>query len=480
MADFVKLNGYDVKDVISRNKNVELENSFLNDTQKLSNHSLTSIYQGNYIVPIEYLPSAVLKIDNVIYTFNVSNSNPLNDTGKLIGFDLITNKKTIERNILISHANSVCYNPITKRVYIVPTNEYSIGDTNPLFLYEYDKNFNYIGKMSVPEKAGSISYDFVNNKMYMKSSSLNLYVFENDSWTLLYPLNLPTLNLFGTINRQYNQGMAVYDGLAYISSPYRNVIVIDIETGNIVDSFVLTDTDNRNVYILKELEDFEFTSDGHLLAIRYTKLREQANMGFVVELPVNQISPYAPSSDNFDVFIASYNLTSDNVDDFSKSPSFLTSLMELRARTTQPSTVIITGNVIDDYNITIMNDVELQFTSGAKYTCKSIEVYAHLVLRPTANSCRLIFTNTNNVDIALYRKALLSTCGGFYMYMTPSVENGDVNIDCSIYFPQIIILARPRIDGTGSINIKTQSLGTTQITQDLKYYIGNKEIIFDN
>lgn len=457
MADVKKIQGFNIKDEVARNSIEEWKYKI----KEYNGGLLGTIILGSYKVLLgSNQPSAVLKIGNLVHTFN--NSNNVNNTGILKTFNIDTNLFVEDKEILMGHANSVCYNPITNKVYVAPLKDY-INKVDALYLYVYDTAFNYLGILETPERISGLSFDFKTNTMYAKASSFNFYRVENEEFTLIGHPELPNLNFVATSDISWNQALAVYDGKAYFSSPWNKIAVVDIETMEIINDYTVMDEDVAFRRIMKEIEDFEFTEDGHLIGIRYSNCG-YIRMAYVVEYTVNETSSFAPASNSNSIVVSTYYLNDTTVNKFLKDTSEITSLMELSACIMKPTRIIINGNVEENHIIELYDDITLQI--NANYTCDYIENYDKLSLY---GSGTLITTN-NDYTIYNSRNGDVIFNSNTRLNITP--KGNDVNIACGQWMAQVRCRRTPtntkgggvKINGSVDIEDNSAYINTYKIT----------------
>lgn len=455
MADVKKIQGFNIKDEVAREQVDEVKNEWLYKTQSYNPNSLTSIILGSYAVDwATYLPSAVLFVNKKVYCFNPTEN--VNNRGELRIYNLDNNTLEETKTILMGHANSVCYDYDNHFFYVVMNWDYSTNSGSNKIL-KYDTSFNLVQTIEAEERIGAISFDSVRRKIYVKASSWNFYELEQGVLNLLGTLNLPDLNLVDRYgNAKWNQAMACYNGKAFLSSPYRRVCVVEIDTFNILNNFILTDTDYTYRRILKELEDFEFTEDGHLVAMRRTNANDQVNLAYVCELPVNETPSWTSPNDGFDIFRFGYQLNETNINQFFKGINYLNSLTELRACCVQPMRVEIIGNVVENVRIDIVADVDIIVTGT--YTCKFIDNFAKLSLRGGGT---LIFTG--DYDIYTSGKGSLHFNSNNILNITP--HGTDIDLAIANYLPLITVRRKPNNTKGGTALIK----GTTELANDSAY-----------
>ena len=185
---------------------------------------------------------------------------------------------------------------------------------------------------------------------------------------------------------------------------------------------------------LKELEDFEFTADGHLIGLRITDCDDKIWMTYVCEFTTNYIGSFTAQNDGIDVVRKDMYLREQDRTKFFKGISYLNSLYEIYCCVIPPKRLFIQGNIIEDYVIVLFNEIELVIEGT--YTCKSFDVYRNLTLRGAGT---LIFTGT--YDIYISGTGILKFNTNTRLNITPSGE--DFIVSTGNYFSPILIRRVP-------------------------------------
>lgn len=337
--------------------------------------TVSPIYLGEHITEPDQYPTGVLRVGDTIYYFTFTANM---DNSDVYMFSALSNTFISSKTIRCGHCNSVAYDPENEVIYLVPVNDYSGGSelltTN---IYKYDLQLNLIGTVTAPEVMFAISYDNVTGTMYtLAKDTYNLYRVVEDQFSLIATVEPPELNFINSLdtynNKEYNQDIAVRSNILYLSSPFSVIAAWNITNMTKVDSITLTAEDADARYYMGELEGMEFYND-HLLAVRFTTVRNQAQLGFVVEIPLG--SSYAAPYPHRDAVQPSLILSDETQTKFCLPPWQIKSLLSLQARPYRGFyRVSITGAVVDDYVIQLHDDLALVLNSGATYTCKYIQV----------------------------------------------------------------------------------------------------------
>lgn len=430
--------------------------------------SISPVYLGEHITPLNTFVSSCLVIDNIAYIFSFITNN---DYGVVDRYDLTTNTYIDNTSIRLGHANSVCYDPDNEIIYVVPVLEYSQGtEAYTSNIYKYSKNLQYLGLVTAPKVMMGISYDNVNRTIYTYNLDDNeVYKLENDIFTLVTSLyNIPELNIIGNLptynDKKFNQDIAVHNNILYLSTPYNVIASFDLTSGNYLTSRILTAIDSEARYYMGELEGMEFKGD-HLIALKYTQITNQCNYGFMVEIPINNVYPAPVPQRTATNATIQIDPTIQNA--FSLAPWQVKSLLALQLRVYKGFyRVQINGAVNDPYIIQLNDDIALLFNSGCVYTCKYMQlISANVTLQ---GSGELVTSEPRNNSDSLVIEQ------GSQLYLAVSSlrvrpANTDFIITNPLYAPQLTVKANIINNAGGSVLI-----GTTPLTKG--FWVGDNKI----
>lgn len=386
--------------------------------------NITPIYVGDYLSPFNYLPSCCVRVGNYIYAIDsllrgVATSSGSN-AGKIRKFDLVNNveDKSWEKTADVGHANSVAYDTVNEKFYVVPIWVYSVGqETDASFIYVFDSDFNAEGTIQTPSVAGRVSYDSVKNKLYYYDFHYKVFEYDGTDWNVASVIDLTGISENTLLGRSYNQDFAVYDDQFYLSSPYGMIVRGRLTPGTShVDMCCITDYEDSNRrFILGELEGMEFSQDGHLYAVDYVTLSADIRNAFIVELPTSIVAPPSSNIDGpiFTAYDSTLTLSEATQAKFYLRTDEVRSILQLACRKflSQSSAISVpSGNdVTEPYPIRINRNLEL-ILSG-QYTVNKFNVLSGtLSISSDVAANRLTFL-TNETPITLSRNGGLKFAG---------------------------------------------------------------------
>ena len=386
--------------------------------------NITPIYVGDYLSPFNYLPSCCVRVGNYIYAIDSllrgEATSSGSNAGKIRKFDLVNNVeiKSWEKTADVGHANSVAYDSVNEKFYVVPIWVYSVGqETDASFIYVFDSDFNAEGTIQTPSVAGRVSYDSVKNKLYYYDYHYRIFEYNGTTWNVATVVDFTNISENTLLGRTYNQDFAVHDDQFYISSPYGMIVRGKLTPGTShVDMCCITDYEDSNRrFILGELEGMEFSQDGHLYAVDYVTLSADIRNAFIVELPTSIVAPPSSNLDGpiFTAYDSTLTLSEATQAKFYLRTDEVRSILQLACRKflSQSSAISVpSGNdVTEPYPIRINRNLEL-ILSG-QYTVNKFNVLSGtLSISSDVAANRLTFL-TNETPITLSRNGGLKFVG---------------------------------------------------------------------
>ena len=386
--------------------------------------NITPIYVGDYLSPFNYLPSCCVRVGNYIYAIDSllrgEATSSGSNAGKIRKFDLVNNVeiKSWEKTADVGHANSVAYDSVNEKFYVVPIWVYSVGqETDASFIYVFDSDFNAEGTIQTPSVAGRVSYDSVKNKLYYYDYHYRIFEYNGTTWNVATVVDFTNISENTLLGRTYNQDFAVHDDQFYISSPYGMIVRGKLTPGTShVDMCCITDYEDSNRrFILGELEGMEFSQDGHLYAVDYVTLSADIRNAFIVELPTSIVAPPSSNLDGpiFTAYDSTLTLSEVTQTKFYLRTDEVRSILQLACRKflSQSSAISVpSGNdVTEPYPIRINRNLEL-ILSG-QYTVNKFNVLSGtLSISSDVAANRLTFL-TNETPITLSRNGGLKFVG---------------------------------------------------------------------
>lgn len=262
MAYVKNINGYDIKDEEARNSIQALEQTAMN--RGILQKTITPVIVGE-TSDVRQLGCCLVR-GNRCYTVSADNYD---GQGRVELWDTANNSILWRKTKTVGHGNSICFNENDGYIYLVPMYTYVGGSTTPLqAVYKFSTDFETVSSVSVPTTGTPymISFDHETNKMYVgvwSGTNVILYLYENNAFTEFNTYDLSCIRN----NSVTMQDMAINDNVMYISTINRQIILIDMISGDVIDTYTADKHDAVGKYILGELEGFEFGNDDVLYAM---------------------------------------------------------------------------------------------------------------------------------------------------------------------------------------------------------------------
>ena len=462
--------------------------------------NLMPVYLGDYLCPLEYLPSCCLKLGDEYYAFNalardkaVSRGNDIGiirrfvnhesagsgDTSVNAEVGLRDRENHAVRYAHLGHANSCAYDPATGLVWIAPMFDTSTPgkEESAGYFYVYDLNnlisaeetfvtdsgtitarvlqpmkvntYRENGSSSVFTASG-ISYDPVTGRLYYKTWNHHVFYRKNNTWIWLGKINLSDIRVDPRLNgtRGFGQDFAVCGDRFCLSSEYGVIASGPLSTLRPDTGWAAVNLDSTARFYQGEIEGFEFTADRHLVGLTICGLNSEVTDAFVVEFPVGQTVPYAPmlGSGLHTYHNGMLLLSEETQRKFALGAFDLRSLsqMEIRFLRSNTSVVLIPSGhtVVDDYDIRT-NDC-IQLLINGTYQVRSLAVFAgYLNLQAGMEGAALILT-TDGDPISVRRASRLAITGDHRLNVSiPNRPDGRGFISIGYDYPSIIVRLRP-------------------------------------
>lgn len=434
--------------------------SYMLQRQTLRSMTINPIYVGDFMTPAARVTGCCIRIGDYFYCVEAKTraqaTAQASNSGLIRKFSVPDNIEvtTAAHEGLVGHGNSIAYDPLQNRVYIAPIWDTSGGTEAPAFyLYAYDSEMNYIGKLNTLTVAMGVSYDQAQNKLYYYDYNHKIYVYDYtmETWTHISTVDMTDVTENEVYGRSYNQDFTVYDGMFYISSPYGNIIFGEIKpiTSKPIESYILIPMDSFERFFLGELEGFEFDENGHLFAISYVKLSTEVSNSFVVELPLSSAIGYSTNlaGNLFGVNDGTLGLSAATQNRFALATYYIRSMAQLAClvKSGNSTRIHISENeeVVDDYTITITDNIEL-YLEGS-YQIKGFNVYGGQLSIFTDNDTHsLTVTNSSSV-FRCFRTGQVKLCGSTALRIaTPNISSSSNNlININYYYPLTMIRLLP-------------------------------------
>lgn len=241
-------------------------------------NTVESVYLGDYSSKMQ--PGSVVKVQDMLYCFD---GNNYDSYGDIRTFNLSTNQLVNKTSKKVGHANSVCFNRNDNSFYLAPMYEYVNGSSSAINkLYKYANDFNLFEEITTPVHIKGVSFDYVTGKMYCASFSnqtiLTLYEYSNGEFTpVIENLNIRPFSLTQEIT---TQDIAVKNGILYVSSINRHIVIIDISSKKLLTTLSISSQDRGKMFNLGELEGYEFDENGLLIGINAFYYHRGANIEY--------------------------------------------------------------------------------------------------------------------------------------------------------------------------------------------------------
>ena len=186
----------------------------------------------------------------------------------------------------VGHANSICvYND--NELLVAPQYFYINGaETDTDRLVVLNLSGVVVREIVAPTWMRTVSRDPVTGIVYCADVDCNLYTIDPDTDKVTLYKEMPSSVWKGGPGG-YNQDMAVYNGILYVSSPWNHIKAIRISDLKILFDVSIGEYDSSGFAFLGELDGMEFTEEGNLLALFDTA--ESASgyyVGFVGEIRI--------------------------------------------------------------------------------------------------------------------------------------------------------------------------------------------------
>lgn len=254
--------------------------------------SVIPIYQGDWIS--EKLPSACLKISNMVYLFDgLSSTEQLeSNVSQVHIYNYSTNSFVETKDIVSGHANSVAYDG--SNIWIAPVFDYTLPTSDSRmvnYVIKYTSDFQSYETVTAPYSIMSISYDWKAQKLYALGYNRIIYEYDGTDFVAVSTaVHIDT-------NAHFNQDFAVNNGRAYISTPAGLVASFLIESTPTIDSwYVISQSDQCSRFEMDEIQGFEFDQYGTLYCAKSTDIGNGYYNGFFTILPIGSVDKITSDS----------------------------------------------------------------------------------------------------------------------------------------------------------------------------------------
>lgn len=417
MADFISLNGYNVKDKIARTKEVLMGSPDFEFVLRDYHHSSTNLTTTD--------PSTICLPQGMCYTKNnnviVAYHNGYNDNCYLVEYNTYT--KTIVRTsdvMDLGHGNWLTFNEETNQIFVSPSTHRINGEiTGPyleIIVLDYD-TLQIVGRRPTPIRFLSLTKDAVTGKWYACDESAVYLV--NDILTMSTALLFQIENTYDTTG-QSPQGIIAYDDIIYELLAWPSNIKMFNLDGELIKQSPLDDY--YGVYQVGEAEAITIDSNANLYllgSVRGTMRGYQSAPIFKTNLLTGSKlghGQYKRTNREININVDS---TEKVLDPEGTEEKPFNTLLDVEQFTTNPyfNTLNIRCKSGSDFRdeILYLNAVNKQFT---RYGGDTTPIIGALVLR----ACGTI--NLSNIEL---RNDLLS-----YAYCLDSINSPQVTMSSGI------------------------------------------------
>lgn len=387
---------------------------------------------------------------NIVIALNGTVDNSLSKIQVIRLSDGLVLRETVGK---FYHANSICYNPNTNKLYIAPT---AIDNTEKVIIELDYLSLNETNRINVDYLIGSICYDKINDNYYTFADNIQKFVCYDKDFNAIKIIDFNIPSYFnGT-----KQSIEYFNNSIYFMTSFPNTIFIFDLEGNCINTIDienwidnafqtgetedLTITENGDLYFSSELQ--QQNSDRRILNINKTSLYNNtsiSNLDFDInfELNTNWSNIYVDNTKNiinptgtkdlpfYDIneavnfAISPYVLNKHIKINIAKSNkpynySYVTdNIFEIVSTTDNADDVIINGLQIRNSNILLRSiTIANKFTDNTYNTSLITESDTNAKL----NKCKLI-NNQENL-FCIYNQ------GNLFIYGATSFTNNS-NID---------------------------------------------------
>jgi hypothetical protein len=181
-------------------------------------------------------------------------------------------------------------------------------------------------------------------------------------------------------------GMAVYDGVAYVSFPNRYILVYELGDTEYSSLHYADANSDNHKYFLGELRDLEFSSDGKLIAMNCAYLEPKGGAGHggvnavVTELPVcgaGRFFAYSNFSSVEAAATAHLHTAAGMAREFSLGMFYYRSLAQLQVALPKIATIDVPGAYTDPYKnqtLQIHESLMLVVEQNCSYTLENVKI----------------------------------------------------------------------------------------------------------
>ena len=225
----------------------------------------------------------------------VSTNSDTNNNCVVFDVDIKTGSIVNETNVDWGHANSIAYDKTNNVMYVCPCYDYTNEKQKLNYILKVDPTtYKTIDKITFDFTPHSIAFDPITNECIITGERSNpygidFYKINKNNWEPAFLFSLDTslteLNFAGSMTFG-KQNVRSYNGYIWylISTDLNALLMLNPETGKIEKT--ITGFDHSFIYDIREVECFDFTSDGDIYLWSYSSYYARYAYGVVSMLNV--------------------------------------------------------------------------------------------------------------------------------------------------------------------------------------------------
>ena len=373
------------------------------------------IYMGDWVEEAA-VPAAAVKYGDKVWAISAYNTSSNEGTVRL--FDLTTNQQLgLITDAKMGHGNSLCYDPIEQKFWIAPVYEYDGGQHTVNHVFRYDKNFSSYDEIGTSTVAMAVAYDHHTKELYYYDYNRDVYKWNGTGWDFYSAVQL----ISGDITT-YNQGFAVCDNVAYLSSPGGRIVRGDLKAGNTyMTSFkALGGMDLNCRFLLGEYQSLCFDENDMFIVTNSMQLTGVYN-GFVLQIPTADCDTIESLAYDNSVIHFTLTLSDEAKEEFAQGRTRIRHLAQLQLLVKRPNAITYTSETplsSDNVEYQFDTDIRINFSATSVWNFWRIYTFKDLILNGE-NGCSLI-ANSSAATITVIRGGSLQLMGDLTITETVS------------------------------------------------------------
>lgn len=435
-----------------------------------------SIYEGDIVLSSNYHLSGVTKKEDTTYMLVAPTdsyaASQRDNKGLIYAFENNTIVNGFPKSIIVGHGNGFTYDAKNDKFLIAPIWTYTGGShVDWPVIIEYNSDFSSYEIKATSNLLMSIAYNHIDEVVYGCNWGHEIFVYSGGNTTKLTDIKIPF-----TINYELNQGFAVKGNYFLISSADNQILIGKLSTGEVFMERDVYNIDYSRAYQLGELEDFDFTASGELLAARFVNL-DSHWIDAICTTIIYDHSVNAHPFDNYALTNASWTITDASVAAFKNTFTTCKHPVQMNIfsnTATHPSRLNINSSV-DFGSFDLSCDLVINITGNL--TVAHIGAYRRLVINNDVSGATLTVSGTNSNVIQITRLSDLSFTGSENISIINAVNN-IFGIRFDAYQPYIKIRSNMIINGVSTFtNGSRLHIGDIACENDVRgLYIGSNRI----